>query len=70
MTLTEYHAALARLNLKPASTVTAAALGLSLRQCQRIAAGHCPVPEPVAIILRLHGATDTPDPSPARPTGR
>lgn len=53
MTTKQYLAALAKLGLTPAGKATAAALGLSLRQCQRIAAGRAPVPEPVAILLEL-----------------
>ena len=53
LTTKSYLAALKKLGLSHASKSTAAALGISLRQCQRIAAGETPVPAPVAIILRL-----------------
>ena len=52
MTTKQYLAALRRLDLTPAGKATAEALGLSLRQCQRIAAG-APVPGPVAKLLAL-----------------
>ena len=42
MTTEQYLAALKKLGLTPASKATAKALGLSLRQCQRIAAGAKP----------------------------
>jgi hypothetical protein len=53
MTTKQYLAALKKLGLTPSGKATAEALGLSLRQCQRVAAGSVPVPEPVAIILRM-----------------
>lgn len=52
MTLDQYHAALDRLNLKPAAKATAFQLGISVRHAQRIAAGH-PVPATVARVLEL-----------------
>ncbi len=52
MTTHQYLAALKKLGLTPAGKATAEALGLSLRQCQRIAAG-ARVPEPVAKLLDL-----------------
>lgn len=52
MTTKQYLAALKKLGLTVASKDTAAALGLSVRQVQRMAAGG-PIPEPIAIILRL-----------------
>jgi hypothetical protein len=51
MTTKQYLAALKKLGLTPASKATAAALGISLRHGQRIAAG-APVPAPVALLLR------------------
>jgi hypothetical protein len=60
MTTIDYHKALAKLGVTHASKATAAALGLSVSQCIRIANGQCPVPEPVAKLLRLarkHGIT-------------
>jgi hypothetical protein len=53
MTTKQYLAALKRLNLTTAGKATAEALGLSLRHCQRIAAGETEVPVPTAIILNL-----------------
>lgn len=53
MTNRQYLNALHKLDLTPASQATAETLGLSLRQCQRIAAGESKVPEPVAKLLRL-----------------
>jgi hypothetical protein len=63
MTNTQYLAALKKLGLTPSGIDTADALGLSVRQCQRIAAGDSPVPEPVAKLLRLylrHGLNEQP----------
>jgi len=51
MTTTQYLAALKKLSLTRASHATADTLGLSLRQCQRIAAG-ADIPKPVALLLR------------------
>lgn len=53
MTTDQYLAALDKLRLTPASKLTAFILGLSVRQCQRIAAGGSPVPESVARLLAL-----------------
>src|SRR5688572_20642833 len=53
MTTKQYLAALAKLGLTPHAKLTAQSLGLSLRQCQRIAAGDSPVPETLAKLLRL-----------------
>lgn len=53
MTTKQYLAALRKLDLKPAGKATAETLGLSLRQCQRIAAGAAPVPGPVDRLLTL-----------------
>lgn len=53
MTTKQYLAALKKLDLTPAGQATAKALGLSLRQCQRISAG-APVPEPVALLLAMY----------------
>ena len=49
----QYLDALRKLGLRPHDKSTARALGLSLRQCQRIAAGESRVPGPVAKLLRL-----------------
>lgn len=61
MTTKQYLAALKELGLTPSGKGTAAALGLSLRQVQRIAAGQAAVPGPVAKLLdlyRKHGLSD------------
>ncbi len=58
MTCEAYLAALAELNLKPTSRETARLIGLSVRQCQNIAAGRARVPGPVVRLLamyRYHG---------------
>jgi hypothetical protein len=54
MTTKHYLAALRSLGLTPSGKATAAALGLSLRQCQRIAAGVAEVPEPVAKLIAAY----------------
>lgn len=53
MTTRQYLAALKKLGLTPSGQATAVALGLSLRQCQRIAAGD-PVPDTLAKLLRMY----------------
>lgn len=52
MTTKQYLGHLKRLGVKPNSKAVAALTGLSLRQCQRLAAG-ANVPPPVAKLLRL-----------------
>lgn len=54
MTKQQYLDALKKLDLTPASARTAQVLGLSLRQCQRIAAGASGVPEAVALLLAMY----------------
>jgi hypothetical protein len=54
MTQKQYLHALKTLGLSTSGKATAAALGLSLRQCQRIAAGHSDVPGPVARLLEMY----------------
>jgi hypothetical protein len=58
----QYLNLLGRLHLKPHSRRCAAALGLSVRQAQRIAAGEAPVPRPVAMLViaytKLGGVPD------------
>jgi hypothetical protein len=60
MTMTQYRKALERLEL---SIVGAGpVLGITRRQSQRIAAGDCPVPKPIAKLLELllkHGIPDS-----------
>jgi len=51
MTAAQFKAALRRLRLSVYAG--GPALGLSLRQAQRVAAGDSPVPRPVAKLLRL-----------------
>jgi hypothetical protein len=53
MTTKQYLAALKKLGLTPSGKATVAALGLSLRQVQRIAAG-APVPGAVALLLAMY----------------
>jgi hypothetical protein len=53
MTTKQYLAALKRLGLTPASKRTAAALGLTVRQCQRLAAGGN-VSDSVALLLAMY----------------
>jgi hypothetical protein len=54
MTTKQYLAALNKLGLTTSAQATAAALGLSLRQCQRIAAGASPVPPTLALLLAMY----------------
>lgn len=51
MTTEDYLRMLKKLKLTPSGKATAEALGLSLRHCQRIAAGKAIVPEPIAKLL-------------------
>ncbi len=53
MTTKQYIAALKKLGLTPAAQATGDALGLSVRQCQRIAAGS-QVPETLALLLAMY----------------
>lgn len=53
MTQKQYLAALAKLGLTPSGKRTAELLGLSLRQCQRLAAGGN-VSATVALLLRMY----------------
>lgn len=62
MTNNQYLAALKKLRLTPASKATAEALGLSVRQVQRIAAGQ-DVPETVAKLIRMYLEHGLPDES-------
>jgi hypothetical protein len=48
--------------LQPSSRRAAKALGLSLRQLQRITAGKAPVPAPVALLLIAYSKFGLPDP--------
>jgi hypothetical protein len=49
-----YRSALKKLDLTIASKATAAALGMGVRQCQRMAAGDTPIPGPVALLLEYY----------------
>lgn len=53
MTKTQYLDALKKLDLTPAGKATAQALGLSVRQCQRIASGDSRVPQTVSRLLQM-----------------
>jgi hypothetical protein len=53
MTTKQYLAALHKLGLTPSGKATAEALGLSLRQCQRYAAGS-PIPETLAKLIGMY----------------
>jgi hypothetical protein len=50
------------LKFKPASKHTATALGVSLRQLQRMTAGHVPVPRPVALLTISYLKHGVPNP--------
>jgi len=50
-----------RLRLRPNSQRCAEALGLSLRQVQRITAGKAPVPRPVALLLIAYAKYGLPE---------
>jgi hypothetical protein len=54
MTTNQYLTALKTLGLTRASKKTAAALGVTVRQCQRYADGDQAVPETVALLLRCY----------------
>jgi hypothetical protein len=51
MTTNQFNAALDKLGLSIVGS--SPYLGISRRQAQRISAGECPVPEPVAKLLRV-----------------
>lgn len=54
MNTKQYLAALKKLDLTPASKKTAEKLGLSVRQCQRLAAGDQAIPETIAHLLAMY----------------
>jgi hypothetical protein len=57
----QFVAALKKLGLGVASQRTAKALGVGIRQCQRLAVGEQPVPPPVERLLKMylnHGLPD------------
>jgi hypothetical protein len=53
MTNATYLQTLDRLHLAPCSMATAAALGVSVRQCQRYAMGH-PIPPMLRLLLAMY----------------
>lgn len=53
MTTKQYLAALHKLKLQPYAKHTAKVLGLSERQCKRLAVG-APIPGPVALLLAMY----------------
>jgi hypothetical protein len=54
MTTKQYLAAIKRLGLTTAGQATAKALGLSVRQCKRLASGDSPVTGPVELLLGMY----------------
>lgn len=62
MTTKQYLAALKSLGLTPSGKATSEALGLSLRQCQRIAAGEAAVPGPLGKLLQAYLRHGLPEP--------
>lgn len=54
MTTADYLKALKRLNLTPSGQATAQAFGLTVRQCQRIAAGAADVSGPLAKLIGMY----------------
>jgi hypothetical protein len=58
----QFVALLARVKLKPSANRTAEALGLSLRQLQKIVAGDSPVRRPVALLAIAYAKHDVPNP--------
>ena len=54
MTPRQFLAALGKLDLTVAGQATADALGIGIRQCQRIASGDQSVPRPVAKLIDLY----------------
>jgi len=54
MTNRQYLLALEKLDLTPSAAATATALGMSVRQCQRIAAGEVEVPQPIVLLLKMY----------------
>ncbi len=69
VTTKQYLAALKKLGLTPAGNATAAALGLSVRHCMRLAAG-ARVTAPVARLLQLMLERRGPAPLGKIPTDR
>lgn len=54
MTIKQYLAALKKLGLTPAGQATAEALGLTVRQCQRIASGENEISGTIAKLLAMY----------------
>ncbi len=68
MTTQQYLAAIKRLGLSTASKRTAAALGLSVRHLQRIAAGQTELPSTAERLLAMYLVAGLPDyPKPSSP---
>ncbi len=68
MNTQQYLAAIKRLGLSTASKRTAAALGLSVRHLQRIAAGQAELPAPAERLLAMYLVAGLPDyPTPNNP---
>lgn len=61
MNTAQYLKALRALDLTPSGKATAEALGLSVRQCQRLAAGETEIPVTVAKLLRMYQAHGLPE---------
>jgi hypothetical protein len=61
MSESQFRGALKKLGLTVASQRTAAALGISIRQCQRLAVGEQPVPLPMERLLKMYVDHGLPD---------
>jgi hypothetical protein len=61
MSDSQFRSALKKLGLTVASKRTAAALGMGIRQCQRLAVGEQPVPQPVERLLKMYLTHGLPD---------
>ena len=61
MSAKQFLAILEKLGLTVASQRTAAAFGVSIRQCQRLAIGEQPVPPPLERLLKMYLKHGLPD---------
>jgi hypothetical protein len=61
MSAQTFQRTLKKLGLGVASQRTAAALGVGIRQCQRLAAGEQPVPPPLERLLKMYLKHGLPD---------
>jgi hypothetical protein len=61
MSPSQFRAALKTLGLGVASQRTSKALGISIRQCQRLAVGEQPVPLPMERLLKMYLTHGLPD---------